>query len=45
MSFLTTDVELADALHDAALNAGELSRQAPDESLDSALARVGNRLA
>lgn len=44
MSFLTTDVELADALHDEALNPGALSGQARDESLDSALAWVGNRL-
>jgi death-on-curing protein len=37
--------ELVEVIHDAILNPGELPGRARDKSLDSALARVDNRLA
>ena len=37
--------EMVEAIHDAILNPGELPGRARDKSLDSALARVDNRLA
>lgn len=37
--------ELVEAIHDAILNPGELPGRARDKSLESALARVDNRLA
>jgi death on curing protein len=37
--------ELVEAIHDAILNPGELPGRAKDKSLESALARVDNRLA
>jgi death on curing protein len=37
--------DLVGALHDAILNPGELTGRARDKSLDTALARVDNRLA
>ena len=37
--------ELVEALHDAALNPGDLPESALDKSRDGALARVENRLA
>lgn len=43
LRILTTDLVIA--LHDAALNPGELPGLARDKSLDGALARVENRLA
>lgn len=45
MNFVLLSAELVDALHDAALNPGELAGRARDKSLDAALARVDNRLA
>jgi death on curing protein len=45
MNFTLLSAELVDALHDAALNSGELPGRARDKSLDAALARVDNRLA
>ena len=45
MNFTLLSAELVDALHDAALNPGELPGRARDKSLDAALARVDNRLA
>lgn len=44
MNFTLLSAELVDALHDAALNPGELPDRARDKSLDAALARVDNRL-
>ena len=35
---------IVEALHDSALNPGEIAGRAQDKSLDSALARVENRL-
>jgi death on curing protein len=45
MNFVLLSADLVDALHDAALNPGELPGRARDKSLDAALARVDNRLA
>lgn len=45
MSFITLSAELVEAIHDAVLNPGELTGRARDKSLESALARVENRLA
>ncbi|MFT4152109.1 MAG: type II toxin-antitoxin system death-on-curing family toxin [Paracoccaceae bacterium] len=45
MSLYLLTTELVIALHDAALNPGELPGLARDKSLDGALARVENRLA
>lgn len=45
MTYTLLSVELVDDLHDAILNPGELLGRARDMSLDSALARVDNRLA
>jgi death on curing protein len=45
MSFVLLSVPVVEALHDAALNPGELPGRARDKSLDGALARVDNRLA
>ncbi|MGR3794011.1 type II toxin-antitoxin system death-on-curing family toxin [Vannielia sp. SX4] len=44
MNFVLLSAELVEALHDAALNPGELQGRAVDKSLDGALARVDNRL-
>ncbi len=43
--FRLLSTELVIAIHDAVLNPGELQGLASDKSLDSALARVENRLA
>ena len=45
MIVLLLSPELVEALHDAILNPGELPGRARDKSLESALARVDNRLA
>ena len=44
MSFVLLNAELVEALHDAALNPGELPGRARDKSLEGALSRVDNRL-
>ncbi len=43
--FVLLDARLVEALHDLVLNPGELQGKARDKSLESALARVDNRLA
>lgn len=45
MTFHLLSPSLVEALHDAALNPGELPGRALDKSLEGALARVENRLA
>ena len=45
MTYILLTSELVDALHASVLNSGELSGHALDKSLESALARVDNRLA
>ena len=45
MSFLLLSAQLVEAIHDEVLNPGELAGRARDKSLESALARVDNRLA
>lgn len=45
MTYHLLTPELVEAIHDAILNPGELPGRARDKSLDSALARVDNRLA
>ncbi|WP_323041699.1 type II toxin-antitoxin system death-on-curing family toxin [Gemmobacter sp.] len=45
MNFVLLSPQVVVALHDAALNPGELSGLARDKSLEGALARVDNRLA
>lgn len=45
MDWQVLSAEDVDAIHDDALNAGELTGRALDKSLDSALARVENRIA
>ena len=45
MIYHLLSAELIDAIHDRALNPGELPGRALDKSLDGALARVENRLA
>jgi death-on-curing protein len=45
MTFRLLTPELVEAIHDAILNPGELPGRARDKSLESALARVDNRLA
>lgn len=44
MNFTLLNPEVVIALHDAALNPGEIAGLAQDKSLDGALARVDNRL-
>jgi death-on-curing protein len=44
MNFVLLNAELVEALHDAALNPGELPGRAKDKSLEGALSRVDNRL-
>ncbi len=44
MNFVLLSAELVEAIHDAALNPGELPGRALDKSLESALARVDNRI-
>lgn len=44
MTFALLDAEIVEALHDAALNQGELPGRARDKSLEGALGRVDNRL-
>lgn len=44
MNYILLDASMADAIHDAVLNPGELQGMAGDKSLDGALARVDNRL-
>ncbi len=45
MDLRTLTPDLVEALHDAALNPGELPGRARDTSLEGALSRVDNRLA
>lgn len=45
MSLISISPDIVVALHDAALNPGELAGLARDKSLEGALARVENRLA
>lgn len=45
MNYRLLSPELVEALHDAILNPGEIRGRARDKSLESALARVDNRLA
>ncbi len=45
MTYHLLTAELVEAIHDAILNPGELPGRARDKSLESALARVDNRLA
>ncbi|MEQ8903027.1 MAG: type II toxin-antitoxin system death-on-curing family toxin [Roseovarius sp.] len=44
MSVVLLTPDLVEALHDAALNPGELAGRARDKSLEGALARVDNRI-
>ena len=44
MTYILLDAEAVEALHDAALNPGELPGRALDKSLEGALGRVDNRL-
>ncbi|HHW35411.1 MAG TPA: type II toxin-antitoxin system death-on-curing family toxin [Paracoccus solventivorans] len=44
MSFVFLTVETVEAIHDAVLNPGELQGRAMGKSLESALARVDNRI-
>ena len=44
MNFVLLSPEIVAALHDAALNPGEIAGLAKDKSLEGALARVDNRL-
>lgn len=44
MSYVLLSPDLVEMLHDSALNPGELAGRAQDKSLESALARVDNRL-
>ncbi len=44
MSWVILTADLVEALHDAALNPGELPGRARDKSLEGALARVENRI-
>ncbi|GGL51057.1 type II toxin-antitoxin system death-on-curing family toxin [Wenxinia marina] len=45
MTWRLLSAEVVEAIHDAVLNESELPGRARDESLESALARVDNRLA
>ncbi len=45
MTYVLLSAELVETLHTSVLNPGELPGRARDKSLDSALARVDNRLA
>ncbi len=45
MNWLLLDPEMVERIHDDVLNPGELKGRARDKSLESALARVDNRLA
>lgn len=45
MNFVLLTAEMVEAIHDEVLNPGELTGRARDKSLESALARVDNRLA
>lgn len=45
MSFVLLSPDMVEALHDSVLNSGEIPGRARDKSLESALARVDNRLA
>ena len=45
MTFVLLTPGLVEAIHDSVLNPGERPRRAPGKSLESALARVDNRLA
>lgn len=45
MKLVLLTPDLVEAIHDRVLNPGELQGRARDKSLDSALARVDNRLA
>ena len=45
MTLVLLTPDLVEAIHDSVLNPGELPGRARDKSLDSALARVDNRLA
>ena len=44
MTFILLSADIVETIHDAVLNPGELSGRARDKSLESALARVDNRL-
>lgn len=44
MDWLLPTTEMVEVIHDAVLNPGELQGRARDKSLESALARVENRL-
>lgn len=44
MTYVLLSAGLVEALHDAALNPGELPGRAQDKSLEGALSRVDNRL-
>ncbi len=45
MNWVLLPSDLVEAMHDSVLNPGELPGRACDKSLDSALARVDNRIA
>lgn len=45
MSWVLLSATMVEKIHDSALNPGELQGRAQDKSLDSALARVDNRVA
>lgn len=45
MTWVLLTPDMVEALHSSVLNSGELTGRARDKSLDSALARVDNRLA
>jgi death-on-curing protein len=45
MTYVLLSPDMVEALHDSVLNPGELPGRARDKSLDSALARIENRLA
>lgn len=44
MTYVLLDAAVVEALHDAALNPGELAGRAREKSLEGALGRVDNRL-
>ncbi|MFC4667721.1 type II toxin-antitoxin system death-on-curing family toxin [Seohaeicola nanhaiensis] len=44
MTYILLDAAAVEALHDSALNPGELTGRARDKSLEGALGRVDNRL-
>ncbi len=44
MTFVLIDADMAELIHDAVLNPGELTGRARDKSLEGALSRVDNRM-